>query len=917
MTSTVRPARAQIVLILQMAFCIGAGIFNSTAVSQLTDEDKSNFNWFDQLDYANFEKRPFVKVSTGLWTQIEKHRPKNTFVHGFLLNETEKNFTVITLKLDKRTFVKTPAKTPAHLVVKFEKTGLAEFTKVVFDQHLAYEMPTGPLLALQPPPPINDVDQLFVLAKACFENRKTKEAARLIAIAKTVASRSRDASLPKISFQKSLSAELENSMRARLVRYFGDRSKSRRKILREFKIFQIRFAESTHIKWVKEMVAILTKMIEEDATHKKLEGQKPKSAQARIAELIFQLRDQGGTLWRGKYFADLIWNGTDGEPLHESNEKKSKNEKLALVPAIQLAQAGFHAVPQLIKALDDKRLTRIIVVGHPYMPDSPPRVLSVGQCARRILDKIAGRYFTNQAEIKAWWKEIQAKGEKQFMIDAIINGDDYAVNYAKRLVKEYPDEALKVIIKGFHSSQSTWISEQLIELAGKLDNAAPFLKKQLNARHLSTRIVAAHQLDRWNPQTALNAMIEEWKKIVSRGMNPHVSQFSIPDDVKSIIEFLAIHNNPKAIEALGHRFSELPIHVRMYIVVNLINPNSLTSTEIGEMFDVPEQTVKRSPKTQKAIETVLVRAMECGSQRGDFPLRLGDISAAILAGWFPEKYEFDLKGNFEKREKQRIVAINKWRSKNRLPKLAEFKPRKITRLRSAKTSALLQAIVSAKNDRERQSDTIELEKLGIGALPAVLETIKTLDGKHPAHQDLKQLASQLASTVTSIKFAKDSVPLDAKLKKQVLKCQDRPLQAKEWIAILVEITKQLPAGASGIKMIATRETPESGIELTVMLTKNFVRPERAEVPNPDAMWAISGYICVDQKIVDGFGGAISLEMAEEPRSFAKLEKSLKKTLDKNPTQHIEASYLLIKQQPASYWILQDYLLFKKHLDKFR
>ena len=125
-------------------------------------------------------------------------------------------------------------------------------------------------------------------------------------------------------------------------------------------------------------------------------------------------------------------------------------------------------MPQLIDALSDIRFSRTVDF-HPRS-DEPElnfryHVLTVGDCALQILERLAGRKFLKQpdrfmsespilvAGVKRaaaqWNEELQSnlkqKGERQVLFDAVQKADWESVRLTDLLLAKYPDQAFKVL----------------------------------------------------------------------------------------------------------------------------------------------------------------------------------------------------------------------------------------------------------------------------------------------------------------------------------------------------------------------------------------------------------------------------------------------------------------------------------------
>ena len=118
---------------------------------------------------------------------------------------------------------------------------------------------------------------------------------------------------------------------------------------------------------------------------------------------------------------------------------------------------GYPAVPQLIAVLDSNTLTRSL--GPIRFTQDPDFVLTVGDCAEAILQRITGKsYFGSQSggdylsntymsaagegpaarkTAEAWWADFQKKGEKQALVDAVTSGGHDAPAQAELLTQRY------------------------------------------------------------------------------------------------------------------------------------------------------------------------------------------------------------------------------------------------------------------------------------------------------------------------------------------------------------------------------------------------------------------------------------------------------------------------------------------------
>jgi hypothetical protein len=118
---------------------------------------------------------------------------------------------------------------------------------------------------------------------------------------------------------------------------------------------------------------------------------------------------------------------------------------------LRVLEMGFTAVPELIKHLEDDRLTRFLLVpgGKMFRPP-PPRHYRVRDLAEILLDRLAaGRLLADKpggkvgkAAAQAWWAEAKRAGEEAYLVAQVLPaGKGEPRNYwhvLPVLAKKYP-----------------------------------------------------------------------------------------------------------------------------------------------------------------------------------------------------------------------------------------------------------------------------------------------------------------------------------------------------------------------------------------------------------------------------------------------------------------------------------------------
>src|SRR5690349_12696777 len=112
------PRRNKILLalaLLVVAF-VGWRILHAGRISR---EARQNFEWFSTLGFPDIKDCPYVRATTGTETMRDGELGPE-YELGFLLNSNTNTFTILTLDLQTKSYVKSSNGTPAPESVGFE-----------------------------------------------------------------------------------------------------------------------------------------------------------------------------------------------------------------------------------------------------------------------------------------------------------------------------------------------------------------------------------------------------------------------------------------------------------------------------------------------------------------------------------------------------------------------------------------------------------------------------------------------------------------------------------------------------------------------------------------------------------------------------------------------------------------------------
>ena len=858
-------------IFLFVSLLISTFQLKTAEADELLKTEKELIAWLDELGYQDLSKAAVVNVATGQWYKSGDEPEKNTYIIGFLTAEEGENFTVVDLTGEQTTYAKKVNVAPFEAVF-FERLDLKEVVKARLesekknkpDDHWARfgEMTSEPF-------------ETVFLARACASQGLNKEAHELFELAnRQWKERDREKAISLIEFLKKDQA---HTRMWRAVLAFGTPKISRPKLLAQFEDITKHFPESKHVERAQKTVDLLKKMIEEDKAHaaKQILPLDELEGEALIAELIYQLRNQNGQQWSQPGACDIF--------LDERGEES---------PAAKLVTLGFPAVPQLIEVLEDQGFTRS--VGYHRNFYFSHHVLRVGDCAERILCRIAGRSFyqrtyTNGAmakdgqatsikkQIEAWWKEVKTKGEEQVLIEAVMTGDDNSSNQAQVLVKKYPDSAVEAIRKGLAKSTREWTSKRLIAVLAQhgSDKAEELIRQQLlNGKKLPIRITAAQALMRTGrSQLAIERMLHEWKNY-----SPDATRdYSFDDPEGQIAVFLLHAGSSQAVKSVTERFPELLARTKFEVI------NSLSDADLN----LDQAYVD-------AVEAFLVESLQAtdevsmsgsyGDQSFSNP-RVCDIAGYVLTKNWPEIYSCRLDGTERERDAERFTAINHWRSANGLKPIKVSKPFVVKLIPNEITAPLIEKIASNESKDACEKALKQLAKLGPGAIEAAEKLSSKIEDSHPFAKQVRQLTMDLPNTITVTSMDNKSETVTQAWLVKVPQLKGQTFSSEMLIGLLTEFAKERPC--AGIRVKAIRDGNDNGVELNVEWIGT-----PAKRGGSQQSWNKDVNVMLGRQHLNHSVGSSSLDYATKSGSYGDLKAAVDKSLA-SPDKHMRVVVSLV------------------------
>jgi len=796
------------IFLLLHTFCLFAS--NCFAKTDVDSKALADFEWFGSLGFPDAKGCPFVRVATGQWSKSGDEPPQNHYVNGFLLSTNGNVFTVLSLDLSTATFTNSSSGKSEHERVGFELLKLDDEASTLRK-------------TLQQRPDKNDSwrrfgeqtterVEVFTFAWGCWRQGLETEAQMLYELAKTIPT-GRGGHNEEPTFRQSVEKDLGHTMMWRAILDFEDVSISRPQLLNKFQRILKNYPHSEHRERAQKTAEVLKRMISEEQVHTSVGSNELARLPVKdqVTELIFQLRDQNGHQYSQPGWCDIFgdWSGATNTPAH------------------RLVALGYAAVPQLIAALDSDTFSRS--VGYHRNFYFSHTVLTVGDCASQILQRITGRSFfvpgstysymskaektsSRRRAAEVWWDEFQQKGEMQVLIDAVAGAGRDAPAQAELLVQKYPEVASEALIRGAQSTTNSWVRASLVDQIAKLPDAGAlkFLKAELlGGPTLRTRVAAAYGLRQHKEGEAIPAMIREWEALRTKKNDPD-------DNSEPLIEFLAGCDSVDSVSALGRDLRTRSVDLKLKVVEALGRTNYWIFNRKAETPSGP---------TLEAIEKVLVTALEdteervgmSGSRNGKrfSDPRICDMAACHLAEGWPQRYTFDISASEKTRDRQKRECANVWR-------LAH----------------------------------------GLSALPMPQSNPVTVGREE-------------AAKVTSIEWSAEGPKPQAQFESRLASLKGKNLNQEDLIALFTDFTARPQADTSGLEFKAIKNEDLTGVRLMLKL-----RP--GSPPTPQQGWDVNTSVTLGRKSLYNSSGSGTLDVYSSKDRWEDLQDAIKQAVDGAP-----------------------------------
>lgn len=662
--------------------------------SQDADRREELMRWFGSLEFPDVKGLRFVRVSSETSSLDGAKESRHFF--GFVTEESEETLTVLGLNFYEAEYEKGAQLTFWLRPVEMRTTELGKYVEsylMFADRRSRNEMSEYEITDFGS---ISPCTEAVVLSWACDRRGLEGLATKLFARAEVEASkpeslyfapyvpafdslerlieREKKKYTKDLTLRQIVERDLSRMRAGEVLEDLGDESLTRPQLLARLENFQRRFRNTEQAELVPRTIALLEQMIEEDERHAMLRQDGLPFDQLgrdeQIAELIFQLRDQHGRSIDSP--GSFVFFEDDNSP------------------ARRLARYGFDAVPQLIAALDDTRLTRAAGYGEEYM--FTDRVLRVGDCAEQILARIAGRRSfadrTSQGAelmrednarrtrkaVLEWFAAAKEKGELRVLSDNVAKGGFFCEGQAEILALKHGAWALRSLVAGIQARAASQTREdmqwRLLRFVHHIPGAhatAYLLDQAHDDPSLVNRFVAAWGLHQRGHPEGVEAMLTLFVDDLDATSDRDGPYFNKSFLTSEIIWFLLRCGKVSAIDAVTKKIEHYEAIVIEQAIVDVVFQRN---TLFGGPDCHPETApvaARDDPKAVRQAQVKFLSGLLEDKEPVDRPYRFGcakdwdrwrsharicDFAAAALERLAPDRFQFDLGASEPERDQQ-------------------------------------------------------------------------------------------------------------------------------------------------------------------------------------------------------------------------------------------------------------------------
>ena len=506
----------------------------------------------------------------------------------------------------------------------------------------------------------------------------------------------------------------------------------------------------------------------------------------------------------------------------------------------QLLDLGPPAYPALLAHLEDERIVRCRMQeddDDERYEDEPFewRLDRVWELALAVLEASTGRHFEAYAEegetahdaVLRWWDLYQAEGERGVLIAGVLDAKRISRHRAERLIERYPEVALATI-RQVCAEKSPWVPRPYVRAlrVSRDPQADAFLMEVVRTAAWGARIAACRVLEARGRPGVWHALLVDWPKIAGSNYWEQLEGGSSGGIEESFVYDLLIYAPGPLCLRARQMLPETSAELQWALVDGA--PLAMGYETHAPHEQAPDH--ERSDVERDAIEAMLIAMIEAHDGTGRFAIR----AAEHLAGFWPDKYEFDSRTARVGMREQAYEIVNAWRFENDRDELEVPSRPGYIDIAPAVAFNILEAYVAADPGAMRKRLQALIVELGFDMLPFIHRQRRR---SHTADQEigaLDELATEVASIVRELRWRESAPPPPDAVRARAAALVGKPVSGDGLMAIFRAFARGHDPSHAGVRCTLIREAEERGyvLELEMM-------PDELELPDKHDGYAVT------------------------------------------------------------------------------
>lgn len=619
-----------------------------------TPEDRRvSYEAFDRLGFPNVSELLFV--CHGFKEELESC-PN----YAFLIEENATSYVVLELRLELVTYTKINPDSPSDEWVMKEANPVEVARRWVSlpRRMSSFDDPGEEFWRSGKSSLVLQIDW-FVMARVVEHHGDCESAASLFDVALEMAGEWEKTPVPPAELGLWIVHELGDGMVRKSLRSFSEGETNRDQLAERLEDLYARFPGHRSRDWARR-TAVHLRHDQNEMRRTIVDSASRLSSKQSIADLIECLVESSYVDWEFE---------------------ECRSEENLRHPARLLARKGYEAVPALIAAFDDRRLTRRATICFPF------RISTIGDRAVEIIEQIACQRFLNIREkllfsehpdkaaiaqrIRDWFAGANVKGEQTVLLEGLAlpetsPGADKKW-YARRLVDRFPDIALFPVAEQLPTLTSDIDRRVFMELINDIpgEAATAVLANELKRENRGTAIsILRHRDD----PGAIYRVIAEW----------HPDEKLEGDQLEDRLrlgEMLALCGKVPAMKAIARGIKQVTPREREAIVERI----GWHFRDDTDRYSSDSKSESERRELRSLLFTLFVSLLadteELPQGTNRYPRRswpdhrMCDLAGNALHEIAPDRFPYDVQASRKQRDEWRLSFTNRWRAEQGLEPL--------------------------------------------------------------------------------------------------------------------------------------------------------------------------------------------------------------------------------------------------------